>query len=106
MSLVFQISFYVPEKNLEAVKTAMFNAGAGKFNNYQNCAWQTMGKGQFKPSHTANPSIGNKEQINYVDEYKVEMICVEDRLKQVISALKASHPYEEVAYSVLKMESM
>ena len=49
MSLVFQISFYVPEDNLEAVKTAMFNAGAGKFNNYQNCAWQTMGKGQFKP---------------------------------------------------------
>ena len=102
MSLVFQISFYVPEDNLEAVKTAMFNAGAGKF----NCAWQTMGKGQFKPSHTANPSIGNKEQINYVDEYKVEMICVEDQLKQVISALKTSHPYEEVAYSVLKMESM
>lgn len=46
---MYQIGFYVPETDLEIVKNAMFEAGAGKYDNYENCAWQTIGMGQFKP---------------------------------------------------------
>ena len=46
---MYQISFYVPIHDAEKVKTAMFSAGAGRFNNYTQCAWQTEGKGQFMP---------------------------------------------------------
>lgn len=103
---MYQISFYVPEKDLELVKNAMFDAGAGKFNNYENCAWQTIGMGQFKPINNANPTIGVLDELEAIEEYKVEMMCVEDNLQIVIEAMKFAHPYEQVAYSVYKMENI
>ena len=72
---MYQISFYVPETDLEMVKNAMFEAGAGKFNNYENCAWQTIGMGQFKPVGDANPTIGYLDELEGIEEYKVEMMC-------------------------------
>ncbi len=97
---MYQISFYVPEKNLTKVKNMMFAKGAGKFNNYENCCWQTMGKGQFKPTTNAKPYIGKKDKLSSIKEYKVEMLCKKQYLPAVITAMKKYHPYEEVAYSV------
>ena len=103
---MYQISFYVPETDLEIVKNAMFDAGAGKFNNYENCAWQTIGMGQFKPINDAKPAIGYLDELEGIEEYKVEMMCVDDHLDSVIKAMKFSHPYEEEAYTVIKMENL
>jgi len=103
---MYKISFYAPEKDLELVKNAMFDAGAGKFNNYENCAWQTIGMGQFKPINNANPTIGVLDELEAIEEYKVEMMCVEDNLQIVIEAMKFAHPYEQVAYSVYKMDNI
>jgi hypothetical protein len=44
---MYQINFYVPKSALEVVKNAMFKAGSGQYNNYEQCAWQTLGQGQF-----------------------------------------------------------
>ena len=103
---MYQIYFYVPEKDLEVVKNAMFDAGAGHFNFYENCAWQTTGVGQFKPMVGANPAIGMIDELEAVEEFKVEMLCAEEHIEAVISALKFAHPYEEVAYGVLKLENL
>lgn len=103
---MYQISFYVPESDLEIVKNAMFDAGAGQFNNYENCAWQTTGVGQFKPIGDANPTIGILDELEAVEEYKVEMLCAETTIESVISAMKFAHPYEQVAYTVVKMENL
>ena len=103
---MYQISFYVPEKDLEIVKTAMFEAGAGKFNNYEYCAWQTTGVGQFKPIGNANPTIGILDELEALEEYKVEMMCADECVEEVIKAMKFAHSYEEVAYTVFKMENL
>lgn len=99
----YQISFYVPQKALEKVKNAMFLAGAGRLGDYQNCAWQVKGVGQFRPIANAKPSIGKVGNLEQLTEYKVEIFCEQEYLKASISALKKSHPYEEVAYSVVKI---
>lgn len=103
---MYQISFYVPIHDSEKVKTAMFSAGAGRFNNYTQCAWQTEGKGQFMPVKDAQPTVGKLDVLETIAEYKVEMMCTSDSLNAVISALKKKHPYEEVAYCVVKMETI
>lgn len=103
---MYQISFYVPVSNVLAVKNAMFDAGAGKFDNYQHCAWQTLGTGQFKPVADANPAIGEINKLETIEEYKVEMLCAKENIKQVVDAMKSTHPYEQVAYSVIKMENI
>jgi hypothetical protein len=99
--MLYQIYFYVPEESLEAVKNAMFEAGAGQAGDYEQCAWQILGEGQFKPSKNAKPYIGQQEKLTKLNEYRVEMICPKSELKSVLTALIAAHPYQEVAYGAL-----
>lgn len=94
-----KITCYVPEAQLEIVKQAMFDAGAGRINNYEHCCWQTNGQGQFKPLAGSNPTIGTQDNLETVEEYLVEMVCEDHLLQAVITAMKAAHPYEEPAYS-------
>ena len=105
---MFQISFYVPKSHTELVKKAMFDAGAGSTNNsnYTNCSWQIEGDGQFMPTQKANPVIGTLGQLETIPEHKVEMVCNSEYIDEAISALKKTHPYDEIAYCVIKMEAI
>ena len=104
-STLYKIELYVPESHLTAVKTALFEAGAGRVGNYDCCAWQTRGEGQFRPLDGSTPFLGNQGQIETVIEYKLELVCEERCLKAVIAALKRAHPYEEVAYTAIRTET-
>lgn len=97
--------YYVPESHLESTKQAIFAAGAGCFyrdaqqqSGYQNCAWQVKGLGQFMPIGGANPFLGQVNQLEIVEEWRVEVIVDEKIAKIVKQALIQSHPYEEVAF--------
>lgn len=99
---MYLISFYVPLEHAEKVKNAMFDAGAGHIGNYDRCAWQTLGKGQFRPLKGSSPFIGTIHQTEQLDELKVEMVCEESKLSQVIAALRTAHPYETPAFHVIR----
>lgn len=96
---MYQLIFYVPEDHCERVKAALFAAGAGRIGAYDSCAWQVLGMGQFRPLKGSKPFVGSENQIESVREYKVEMICSDQSLSQVLQALKDSHPYETPAFS-------
>ncbi len=98
----FKLEFYVPETHLEEVKTALFEAGAGRIGDYDCCCWETCGQGQFRPLDGSNPFIGEPGRIETVIEYKVEMVCAVELIENVIKVLRATHPYEEPAYSYWK----
>jgi hypothetical protein len=102
--LLFKIEYYVPESHLEETKLALFLSGAGIFGDYDFCAWQTNGTGQFRPSAESKPFLGSLDQLEIVEEYKVELVCEESCLNEAIAALKTAHPYEEPAYSVIRLE--
>lgn len=91
---------YIPESHLEPVKKALFAAGAGKMGNYEDCCWQTQGKGQFRPTEGADPHTGEVGKLETVAEWKVEMVCEKKNLSAVIKALKDAHPYETAAFHV------
>lgn len=98
-----KIQFFVPESHLEQVKTAMFNAGAGQVGHYSHCCWQTKGVSQFKPLPGANPHIGSEFVLEQLSEFKVEMVCIDNRVLDAIKALKQAHPYEEPAFDVIEL---
>jgi len=102
---MYIIYFYVPTTHVEIVKNAMFEKGAGQIGNYSCCAWQILGEGQFMPLAGSDAYIGSEGKLEKVAEYKVEMICLQDKLSGVITALKATHPYEEPAYQVLRLDN-
>lgn len=99
---ILSIVFYVPDSHVDSVKDAMFAAGAGRVGNYDRCCWQTIGQGQFRPLPGSNPAIGSTGTTEIVDEWKVEMVCPEDRVAQVVAAMKKAHPYETPAFLVTK----
>ena len=101
---MYRIGVYIPEESTEKVKNAMFEAGGGHIGNYDYCSWQTSGIGQFRPRENSNPVIGQHGKIETVKENRVEMICTDEKIKQVIDAMKRAHPYEVVAYDVVRME--
>jgi hypothetical protein len=101
---MYKLNYFVPEEAKEQTKQALFALGVGKYKNYECCCFETLGKGQFKPIKDANPYIGNKGKIEVIQEYKIEMLCEEKLIKEAISVLKQNHPYEEVAYEVIKLE--
>jgi len=102
---MYKIYFYAPAEHVDQIKNAMFAAGAGKIGHYACCAWQVLGKGQFMPLAGSDAFIGEKNRLEKVAEYRVEMVCEEDCIHAVISALKKSHPYEEPAYQVMRVEN-
>lgn len=106
---MFKLVFYVPEGHAENVKLAVFNTGAGRVGNYDQCCWQVLGQGQFRPLAGSQPFIGKvpvagkPTNIEIVKEYRIEMVCCDDVIKAAISALKEAHPYEEPAYDVWRL---
>lgn len=102
---LYQLFFYVPESHLEEVKSALFQAGAGKIGDYQKCAWQIAGQGQFEPMAGSQPFIGQASQLERVLEYRVEMVCEKGTMPAAITALRSAHPYEEPAFGVFELKN-
>ena len=103
---MYKLNFFVPSEDKERVKEALFAMGVGRYNNYECCSFETLGSGQFKPINKAHPHIGELDKIEHVSEYKVEMICEETLIKKAIEILNETHPYEEVAYEVFRIEEI
>ena len=100
---MYKFAFFVPEEYAEQVKLAVFKVGAGRLGQYAQCSWQTLGQGQFKPMRGSEPFIGKADMLERVSELKVEMVCEEHLIHQVIEVFKHAHPYEEPAYEVIKL---
>lgn len=100
---MYKLSFFVPEENLESVKQALFDAGAGRIGDYDHCCWQTLGQGQFRPLHGSDPHIGRQGEVERLAEWKVELVCSDELVRQLVVVLKQAHPYEEVAYDVWQL---
>lgn len=101
-----KLIFFVPESHKERVKQAVFEAGAGRFEGYDFCSWETLGNGQFRPLLGSQPFIGNHDKLEQVSEYRVEMICDDTVLKPVIKALLLAHPYERPAYECWPIKTL
>lgn len=93
-----QVVVFIPETRKQQVKDAMFQAGAGKLGNYDCCCFEIHGLGQFRPLAGSRPYLGQTDKIEYVAEVRVEMICSDECLADVLQAMKKSHPYETPAY--------
>lgn len=100
---MLKLIYYVPESHLEITKSAIFDAGAGGIGNYEHCAWQVLGIGQFKAVKGADPFIGALDTLEQIPEWRVETIVPKSNAKCVALALKASHPYEEPAFEFIQM---
>ncbi len=107
-----RLSTYVPNRpedqanNLaNRVLHALYCAGAGQIGNYSGCSFQTPGTGSFTALPGAQPAIGDDYSPQTVAEIKLEVLLPLHRQEAVLQALRQAHPYEEVAYELVKLEN-
>lgn len=100
---MYRLSFYVPASHLDSVKDAVFAAGAGRYGRYDQCCWQVLGSGQFRPLAGADPHLGAVGTLEHVPEWRVELVLDDAVLRDVVGALLDSHPYEEPGYGVVHL---
>jgi hypothetical protein len=91
---------FVPREALEAVRDAVFAAGAGRIGAYERCSWYTEGTGTFRGGEGTRPSIGAAGREERVSELRLETVFPADRHDEVVAALRRAHPYEEPAFDV------
>ena len=91
---------FVPFESLDAVRDALFAAGAGRIGEYERCSWYTEGTGTFFGGERADPTIGERGREERVPELRLETVYPADREDEVVRALRAAHPYEEPAFDL------
>jgi hypothetical protein len=91
---------FVPPDALDAVRDALFAAGAGRIGDYERCSFYTEGTGTFLGGPSTNPALGEKGREERVAELRLETVFPAERHDDVVAALRAVHPYEEPAYDV------
>ncbi len=91
---------FVPREALDAVREAVFAAGAGRIGKYERCSWYASGTGTFLGDETTDPSVGRSGVEHRVSELRLETVFPSERQAEILEALRAAHPYEEPAYDV------
>ncbi len=96
---------FIPAGDAERVIATLNDAGGGQIGNYKNCSFRVEGTGAFEPCEGSSPHIGQQGKPERVDEIRVEMIFPTSSERDILLALRQSHPYEEVAYFVSRLEN-
>jgi len=96
---------FVPPAALDAVRSALFDAGAGRIGDYERCSWYTEGTGTFRGGDGTTPRVGERGVEERVPELRLETVFPAERHDDVVAALRAAHPYEEPAFDVYELVS-
>ena len=94
---------FVPAASLDAVRDAVFAAGAGRIGEYERCSWYTEGTGTFLGGEHTDPVIGERGREERVPELRLETVYPAEREDDVVQALRDAHPYEEPAFDLYQL---
>ena len=96
---------FVPTADLDKVRNALFEAGAGHIGNYDSCGFTSNGAGSFRGSENTNPYVGERGKLHFEEETRFETIFPKHLQNRVVSALLKAHPYEEAAYDIYPLDN-
>lgn len=94
---------FVPLAHAETLRNALFAAGAGHVGAYDECSFNSEGTGTFRSGEGTNPFVGQRGQRHQEAEVRVEMIYRVPVERVLLDAMRAAHPYEEVAYDLVPL---
>lgn len=94
---------FVPREALDRVRSALFEAGAGKIGRYTHCSWYAAGTGTFLAGEGTSPAVGQTGREQRVSELRLETVFPEELQAEVVAALREAHPYEEPAFDIYSL---
>ncbi len=103
---LYKLYTYCPDEALEPLRNAFFEAGLGSMGEYRECSFSSAGTGTFRGSAQSQPFIGEAGGgRETVAEWKLEILVPRHLAHTAVALLKAHHPYEEVAYELVRLEN-
>ncbi|MCC6465032.1 MAG: Nif3-like dinuclear metal center hexameric protein [Planctomycetes bacterium] len=100
----FKLAVFAPQTHADAVREALFAAGAGHVGNYDLCSFNTEGTGTFRGEEgKTDPFLGKPGVLERAAEVKIEVILRREMAGRVVGAMLGAHPYEEVAYDLVPL---
>ncbi len=105
-AVLHKLITFVPLSSVDVVLQALHQAGAGRIGNYTHCSFVHTGIGSFRPTEAATPYIGVPNQLEKIEESRIEMVFPAYLKDAIIQVLQATHPYGEVAYYIHKLENI
>lgn len=103
--IIKKLTTYVPKNNIDKLRNALFNVGAGAIGNYNQCSFNVEGIGTFNGNENSNPTIGKKGITHHEKETKLTITYAKHLESKILQALFKTHPYEEVAYEITTLEN-
>jgi len=100
-----KLTTYVPTENTDALRTELFKAGAGNIGNYDNCSFNTEGKGTYRGNEFSNPKVGKKGESHEEPETQISVTFNKHVESRLLNTLFKHHPYEEVAFEVTTLDN-
>ncbi len=98
------VTYTIPE-NVEKVRNALFDAGAGKIGNYEDCSFNSQGIGTYMGNENSNPEIGERFEFVEAKEIKIEVVFEKHLQSKIVKALFSNHVYEEIAYEIYDLQN-
>jgi dinuclear metal center YbgI/SA1388 family protein len=106
LDYLYKISVFVPKNYSEKVRNVLFKYHAGEYGNYDEASFISYGTGTFRPLEGSNPYMGEKNKLENVEELKIEVVIDKKYLDIAIENMLSAHPYETVAYDIIKLENI
>src|SRR5690606_22385947 len=103
-SAQFKLVTFVPHEHADALRSALARAGAGVIGGYTECSFNLAGEGTFRGGAGTSPTVGKAGRFERVPELRIEMVCPQSALAAVVAALRETHPYEEPAFDLYRLE--
>lgn len=101
--LLRKLVTFCPAAHADTVRMALFDAGAGTIGNYDQCSFNTEGTGTFRAGEDTDPFVGKTGELHREPETRIEVIFPAWKEQPVLAALRAAHPYEEIAYDCYQL---
>lgn len=96
---------FVPLEQVDMVRNALFNAGAGTIGEYDSCSYNLQGQGTFRAGAKANPFCGEIGELHTEPEVRIEMVLPVYKRAEIERTLIAVHPYEEPVYDFYALQN-
>lgn len=92
---------YTPLEDAIAMRGHLHQIGVGQVGDYKNVSYTSTGMGHFTPESEANPTIGEQNKAEEVEEERTEFLFPSHLLGKVIQTIYTKHPYEEPVYQII-----
>ena len=104
--LIKKLVVYCPKSHVSSLKESLFENGAGEFKKYDNCSFSVLGNGTFRPKKGSNPYLGKENEVESVQEERLEFFYNVEDEKMLLDCLFKNHPYEQVAYQIYLLDNL